>query len=619
MGQTWNTCELFNNNFNHDAHKMMSKSSENISSKKTNAGLQMVSGIQKLKKKQKNMKSKKNGAKQRCPVVKEAFEDTCHNSQVTKEPQSKAGDGSDVGSVHCELVLKKTKKVVLKLKRQKQEITPGISRTKVVNGNCKPKVVVQTPKKFPEDLECWGQCSLKTLLQDIGKLQNSKDRAAKMFEWMIAPVSPTQFFSELWEKKSALVRRCKPDYYKGLFSTAEFDRILRENDVQFGVNLDVTSYSGGKRETHNPPGRALPLVVWDYYKNGCSLRLLNPQSFSLNVWNVLSILQEHFCSMAGTNVYLTPPGTQGFAPHYDDIEAFVLQLEGKKHWRVYKARSNDEVLPQFSSRNFSQDELGEIVLDTVLEAGDLLYFPRGVIHQGDCLPDQHSLHITLSTYQRNSWADLLEKLLPATLQSAIEEDLEFRTGLPLDYLEYMGVQNSESNDRRRASFIEKVHSLIKKLTNYAPVDAAVDQKAVNFLHDCLPPVLTQEEKALSVHGAPARWENGDARDVVVKTEGRTRIRLLRKHIARLCSGDPSLLLYYSAENSRVYHKDEPKFLEIDSEYADGIEKLIHSYPKYITVDSLSGETLDDKVSLASALFEKGLILIKKPTTSLEGN
>ena len=35
---------------------------------------------------------------------------------------------------------------------------------------------------------------------------------------------------------------------------------------------------------------------------------------------------------------LTPPGTQGFAPHWDDIEAFVIQLEGKKHWRVYEPR-----------------------------------------------------------------------------------------------------------------------------------------------------------------------------------------------------------------------------------------------------------------------------------------
>lgn len=40
----------------------------------------------------------------------------------------------------------------------------------------------------------------------------------------------------------------------------------------------------------------------------------------------------------GANVYLTPPGTQGFAPHYDDIEAFLIQLEGKKHWRLYAPR-----------------------------------------------------------------------------------------------------------------------------------------------------------------------------------------------------------------------------------------------------------------------------------------
>ena len=34
--------------------------------------------------------------------------------------------------------------------------------------------------------------------------------------------------------------------------------------------------------------------------------------------------------MVGANVYLTPPGTQGFAPHWDDVEVFMLQLGKSK-------------------------------------------------------------------------------------------------------------------------------------------------------------------------------------------------------------------------------------------------------------------------------------------------
>lgn len=45
-------------------------------------------------------------------------------------------------------------------------------------------------------------------------------------------------------------------------------------------------------------------------------------------------------------------------------------------------------------------------------------------------------------------------------------------------------------DTRRVEFLSRIETLIKKLPNYAPVDAAVDQKAREFFHDCLPPVLT---------------------------------------------------------------------------------------------------------------------------------
>lgn len=78
---------------------------------------------------------------------------------------------------------------------------------------------------------------------------------------------------------------------------------------------------------------------------------------------------------------MTPKGTQGFAPHYDDIEAFVLQLEGRKRWRVYQPLNDESTLPRYSSENFNQDDLPKPIYDCILEQGDMLYFPRGFVHQ----------------------------------------------------------------------------------------------------------------------------------------------------------------------------------------------------------------------------------------------
>lgn len=519
---------------------------------------------------------------------------------------------------------KKPSLQVLEKKKKKKE--NGVS--KINKPNSKPEgkkmrkklqKAVQREESFDEmtelqDEECVNGDGedLDDLLADLFKVNNSRERASKLFQWLISPIPAKSFLKDTWEKKPILVQRKNPHYYKGLFSTAEFDRILRRDDVQYGVNLDVTSYTNGKRETHNPPGRALPFTVWDFYESGCSLRMLNPQAFSSTVWNVLSILQEQFGSMAGANVYLTPPGTQGFAPHYDDIEAFVVQLEGKKHWRVYNPRTEDEVLPVLSSPNFDQADIGKPILEVVLEAGDLLYFPRGFIHQGDCLPDAHSLHITISSYQKNSWGDLLQKLVPAALEVAMEEDVEFRQGLPLDYLTYMGVQNSDKDDPRRTKFFSRVESLMKKLTNYAPVDAAVDQKARDFLHDCLPPVLSPEELASSVQGAPVRWAQGQVKDAGAQITTHTQVRLLRAGCARLCSDGEAVHLYYTTDNSRVYHKEEPKSFEIQAEHTDAVEFLIHSYPKFVTVGSLPCESAEDRMSLAELLFERGVIHTAEP-------
>ncbi|KAK6999567.1 bifunctional lysine-specific demethylase and histidyl-hydroxylase NO66-like isoform X1 [Biomphalaria glabrata] len=448
--------------------------------------------------------------------------------------------------------------------------------------------------------------------QDLPYMYDSFTEASKLFECMIHPVKTDRFFSELWEKKPLLVKRHTADYNKGWFSTAELDKILRQENIQWGVNLDATSFINDKRETHNQMGRAHAPVVWDMYQAGCSLRLLNPQTYSRNVWKVLSILQEYFGCCVGANIYLTPPGTQGFAPHYDDIEAFILQLEGKKHWRLYNSRNNDEILPRFSSGNFSQLDLGEPILDTVLEAGDLLYFPRGTIHQGNAT-DEHSLHITVSCYQMNSWGDLLQKLLPAAVEIAMQENTEFRTGLPRNYLNYMGIVHSDKDIPERKSFIDQVTSLVTSLMEYLPVDSACDQMGKQFMFDSMPPVLSEGEKSCSIHAAGERWDPILKRVVgVSELQPDTVVKLIRRSAVRLLTEEEKVRVYYNVENARVYRTGEPNFIEITAEMAPAVEFLINAYPEYTSIESLPLENIADQLSIATILYEKGLLITGEP-------
>lgn len=74
------------------------------------------------------------------------------------------------------------------------------------------------------------------------------------------------------------------------------------------------------------------------------------------------------------------------------------------------SRNESEALPRLSSPNFSEEDVGKPLLEVTLEPGDMFYFPRGFIHQASTVEAEHSLHITLSAYQKTAWVDLLEKV-----------------------------------------------------------------------------------------------------------------------------------------------------------------------------------------------------------------
>ena len=312
-----------------------------------------------------------------------------------------------------------------------------------------------------------------------------EQRAQCALEFLLQPssISKTTFYTKYYERLPLLVQssatnQSQPQQhsnrYHHIFGISDLRDMIEQHSLYYGTDLNVTRYEKSRdgvyrrvtldKKKNNPdnddPGYEAVQSddVWDYYhRQKCTIRLLCPQQYNDTIHALLSLLEHEFHCMVGANIYCTPPhSAQGFAPHYDDIDAYILQLEGYKRWKVYQPIQPNERLPRTSSRDYTTQDLMSIepVLDVVLGPGDLLYLPRGWIHQACTIPEsksaadddrstsnqQHSLHLTISTMQQWAWADYLEILLPEALQSTIHSSttMLLREGLPNGFLQYMG-------------------------------------------------------------------------------------------------------------------------------------------------------------------------------------
>ena len=157
------------------------------------------------------------------------------------------------------------------------------------------------------------------------------------------------------------------------------------------------------------------------------------------------------------NGYLTPNEAQGLGVHDDTHYVFVLQIAGSKHWSIYDSPVRLPLATQPFVRD--ADASPELVDEFDLNAGDLLYLPRGVVHKA-VSPEETSLHLTIGIMPI-SWADLLL----AIVHSAIEKDPSYRESLPLGFAKRDQQQVQVQADLRR---------LLGKLTDEADYEAAVE-------------------------------------------------------------------------------------------------------------------------------------------------
>jgi len=109
------------------------------------------------------------------------------------------------------------------------------------------------------------------------------------------------------------------------------------------------------------------------------------------------------------NLYVTAPGKRTSAPpHTDKQDVVVVQTSGSKHWRVYsppspnlypykdmfaRGKGNDD-LPLYHLE--SPESGSELLLETTLQEGDVLFVPAGFPHTTDTANHNDKMSISMT-------------------------------------------------------------------------------------------------------------------------------------------------------------------------------------------------------------------------------
>ncbi len=192
-----------------------------------------------------------------------------------------------------------------------------------------------------------------------------------MYQLKINELSEQAFLNQYWQKKPLLIKGGFSDF-KDPLDANELAGLAMEDSIESRIitnhNQQWQSHQGPFEDFEILTDEHATLLVQavDHWHPEAA-QLLEPFRFIPN-WRIDDLMIS----------YSTPGG--GVGPHLDQYDVFIIQGEGKRHWRVGLP---DASLKQFAqNKSLLQVEAFTAVIDCVLEPGDILYIPPGCPHEG---------------------------------------------------------------------------------------------------------------------------------------------------------------------------------------------------------------------------------------------
>lgn len=267
--------------------------------------------------------------------------------------------------------------------------------------------------------------------------------------WLLSPFDTNAFINEVWQKKPMLLATGRGGYFESIFSKQALERIIEFAQPQ-PPNIRFASVNAS---THvevpfSSNGRINIDLIRKYYLEGRSVIINMIENLDPTVAQLTRSIEAEMGATVWANAYLTPRSEQGFHPHYDNHDVFIAQIHGRKLWRVYGGESvcplNELIEDGQRPRPSTMPQ------EFHLSAGDLLYIPRGWIHEA-ATQQSASLHLTFGIRPH-----LGIELISTALKLLITRHPEFREALPIGRL-----GTAENQECLKERFAQLTELLIK--------------------------------------------------------------------------------------------------------------------------------------------------------------
>ena len=222
------------------------------------------------------------------------------------------------------------------------------------------------------------------------------------------PISDNRIDDPLSFRRLVSTLDKKSDRFSHLIKSGDSLTILQNNpNLVHGSDYMILKYllQDGEEWNGQLPFKSVSAQDTMLYMNhkAFSLVINNIDKYWEPVKDVARSLEMETYVHTSCNLYLTPPKkARAFESHMDWMDVIVLQIEGEKMWSVSPKPMIHLALPD-QKRKPTQEELNSTPFeDVLLRPGDVLYIPRGHLHNATTTLDgtHHSLHLTFGIEYR---------------------------------------------------------------------------------------------------------------------------------------------------------------------------------------------------------------------------